>query len=108
MMSLRKALRHMLVGALACASLAVAASVASAATVRVVSQTKTGTNIYSTIQGAVNAAQPSDWVLIEAGKYDESVLVTTPGLKIRGMNRNTVILDGKNEVAPGSGGRNGI
>jgi hypothetical protein len=79
---------------------------ASASTVRVVSTSKTGPNIYSTIQGAVNAAQTSDWVLIEPGTYDESVLVETPGIHIRGMNRNTVILDGQNLVTPG--GRNGI
>jgi hypothetical protein len=82
------------------------ASAASAATVRVVSKTKSGTNIYGTIQGAVNAASPGDWVLIEPGEYDESVLVETPGLKIRGMNRNTVIVDGQNESL--AGGRNGI
>jgi hypothetical protein len=99
-------LRHALALALAVALSAAATSAASAATVHVVSKTKSGPNIYSTIQGAVNAAKASDWVLIEPGKYDESVLVETPGLHIRGMNRNTVILDGNHEVA--SGGRNGI
>jgi hypothetical protein len=94
------------VAALATVAFALAAAAASAKTVRVVSQTKTGTNIYPTIQGAVNAASPGDWVLIEPGKYDESVLVETPGLKIRGMDRNSVILDGLNE--PGPEGRNGI
>src|SRR5438270_6062180 len=82
------------------------ASAASATTVRVVSTTKSGPNVYPTIQGAVDAAKSSDWVLIEPGKYDESVLVQTPGVHIRGMNRNTVLLDGRNEVSPG--GRNGI
>jgi hypothetical protein len=104
--TIRPRTRLALAGALALGLFAVAASTASAATVRVVSKTKSGPNIYSTIQGAVNAANPSDWVLIEPGKYDESVLVETPGLHIRGLNRNTVILDGLNEVA--SGGRNGI
>jgi len=75
-------------------------------TVRIVSHTKSGANVYSTIQGAVNAAQPSDWILIEPGEYDESVLVTTPGIHIRGMDRNAVILDGRNETS--SEGRNGI
>jgi hypothetical protein len=92
--------------ALVLGALWAAASAASAATVRVVSKTKSGTNIYSTIQGAVNAAKAGDWVLIEPGEYAESVLVQTPGLHIRGMNRNTVILDGKHEDVPG--GRNGI
>jgi hypothetical protein len=97
---------HVLAVALVVALSCVATAVASAATTRVVSKTKSGANIYSTIQGAVNAANPSDWVLIEPGVYDEAVKVETPGLHIRGMNRNTVILDGQNEVA--SGGRNGI
>jgi hypothetical protein len=95
--------------ALACALfLALSAAVAAAApaTVRVVSKTKSGPNTYKTIQAAVNAASPNDWVLIEPGEYDESVLVETPGLHIRGLNRNTVIVDGQNESVPG--GRNGI
>jgi hypothetical protein len=79
---------------------------AASATVRIVSKTKSGTNIYPTIQGAVNAASAGDWVLIEPGTYAEAVKVQTPNLHIRGMNRNTVILDGQNEVVPG--GRNGI
>ena len=98
--------RHIVAGALVMALFGVAASAASAATTRVVSKTKSGANIYSTIQGAVNAAAPGDWVLIEPGVYAESVLVEKPGLHIRGMNRNTVILDGQNETSPG--GRNGI
>ncbi len=93
------------------AALAVTGALASSAsatqgTVRVVSKTKSGANIYPTIQAAVNAANPSDWVLIEPGEYDESVLVQTPGLHIRGLDRNAVIIDGQNEEAPG--GRNGI
>jgi hypothetical protein len=99
-------LRHALVAAFALALLGAATSDASAGTARVVSKTKSGPNIYSTIQGAVNASSPSDWVLIEPGKYDESVLVETSGLHIRGMNRNTVIVDGLHEVSPE--GRNGI
>ena len=92
--------------ALLTALLTAGVSAASQGTVRVVSKTKSGPDVYSTIQSAVNAAQPSDWVLIEPGEYDESVRVETPGLHIRGMNRNTVVVDGKNEVSPG--GRNGI
>jgi hypothetical protein len=92
--------------ALLAALVTAAGSAASQATVRVVSKTKSGPNVYPTIQDAVNAAQPSDWVLVEPGEYDESVRVETPGLHIRGLNRNTVILDGQHEVRPG--GRNGI
>ena len=66
---------------------------------------------YRTIQAAVNAAKPGDWILIApgdyktrsgrrpttghpAGDFPAGILVTTPGLRLRGMNRNTVIVDG--------------
>lgn len=68
------------------------------------------TTYYTTIQAAVNATRANygDWVLIEPGIYDEEVVVTKAhsGIHIRGMNRNTVIMDGKGEAAPG--GSNGI
>jgi hypothetical protein len=56
---------------------------------------------FPTIQSAVNASKPGDWVLIEPGVYHEAVVVRTPGLHIRGMNRNTVIVDGRHMVANG-------
>src|SRR3984893_6673731 len=67
---------------------------------------------YSSSQAAVDAARPGDWVLIGPGDYHETgnrvpagavagdltagaaVLVTTPGIWIRGMDRNAVVLDG--------------
>ena len=57
----------------------------------------------STIQGAVNQTVAGDWVLIEPGTYDEEVTVTTAhsGIWIRGMNRNTVIVDGRHKVGNG-------
>jgi hypothetical protein len=82
---------------------------------------------YSTIQAAVNAARPGDWILIAPGDYHESgapnagVLITTPGIHLRGMIRNGVIVDGTNagfgtcsadsaaqNYGPGGSGRNGI
>jgi|SRR5579884_535018 len=68
---------------------------------------------YRTIQAAVNAAKPGDWILIGPGDYKTTssrapsgaadhpagVLITKPNLKLRGMNRNTVIVDG---TKPGS------
>ncbi len=80
---------------------------------------------HSSIQAAVNAAAPGDWILIAPGDYHETgspnaaVLITTPGLHLRGLDRNGVIVDG---TLPGaapcssaaadqaltSGGRNGI
>ena len=61
-----------------------------------------------TIQEAVNASKPRDWILIEPGVYDEEVRVTYThhNIWIRGMNRNTVIVDGQNKPKPE--GSNGI
>jgi hypothetical protein len=80
---------------------------------------------FQTIQAAVNAAQPGDWILIGPGDYHEQgastagVLVTTPNIHLRGMDRNRVIVDGTTPGAPacssdpalqdfGPSGRNGI
>ncbi len=56
---------------------------------------------YPTISDAVDAADPGDLVLIEPGIYPEQVDVTTPGLVIRGTDRNEVIIDGGFERANG-------
>jgi hypothetical protein len=80
-------------------------------------QGKKGT--YTTIQAAVDAAKPGDWILIGPGDYHEAadhehaptaaelagggvagVLVTTPNLHLRGMNRGTVVVDGDKAGAP--------
>ncbi len=50
---------------------------------------------YPTVQAAVDAAEPGDLVLIEPGVYREKVTVTTPGLVLRGTDRNEVIIDGE-------------
>ncbi|MGZ4351090.1 MAG: hypothetical protein ACXVRX_11275 [Solirubrobacteraceae bacterium] len=69
---------------------------------------------FTSIQAAVDAAKPGDWILIAPGDYKTShisvprgaakfpaaVLITTPNLHIRGMNRRTVVVDG---TRPGSG-----
>jgi hypothetical protein len=72
---------------------------------------------YKTIQSAVDAASPGDWILIAPGDYKEkrttvpggakgddragaAVLVTTPGIHIRGMDRNGVVLDGTKPGTP--------
>ncbi len=68
------------------------------------------TSYFSTIQAAVNNTRKNagDWVLIEPGTYEEEVKVTKKhsNIHIRGMNRNTVILDGSNISNPH--GANGI
>lgn len=54
-----------------------------------------------TIQAAVDAAQPGDLVLISPGTYREAVDVTTDEITIRGLDRNTVVLDGNFELDNG-------
>jgi hypothetical protein len=56
---------------------------------------------YPTIQNGVDAANPGDLVLIDKGEYTESVFVTTPSITLRGVDRNTVVLDGKFELGTG-------
>src|SRR5271167_1347964 len=63
---------------------------------------------YESIQAAVEAARPGDWILVGPGDYKTTssrapagrsdtpagVLITTPRVYLRGMNRDTVIVDG--------------
>jgi pectin methylesterase-like acyl-CoA thioesterase len=57
---------------------------------------------YSTIQEAVNAAHPGDWILVAPGTYHDKgsdlagVLITTPGIHLRGLDRNGVVVDETN------------
>ena len=69
---------------------------------------------YTSIQAAINAAAPGDWILVAPGDYKTSssstpkgapdtpagVLITTPRIHLRGMNRNTVIVDGTKPGSP--------
>jgi hypothetical protein len=65
---------------------------------------------YTSVQKAVLAAHAGDWVLVGPGDYKENgyagadepagVLITTPGLHLRGMNRNTVVIDGTKPGSP--------
>lgn len=50
---------------------------------------------HATIQSAVDAAAPGDLVLVDRGVYPEQVTVTTPGLVIRGVDRNETVIDGE-------------
>jgi hypothetical protein len=56
---------------------------------------------FSTIQKAVDAAKPGDLILIKPGTYNEAVQVSTDNLTIRGLDRNTVVLDGKFQLDNG-------
>ena len=73
---------------------------------------------YSSIQAAVNAANKGDWILVAPGDYHETddissppppsqasigwfggVDIETSDIHLRGMNRNSVIVDGTNATA---------
>jgi hypothetical protein len=68
---------------------------------------------YRTIQSAVDAARPGDWILVGPGDYHETadesgrpinpkdgqmggVYIHKSGITLRGMDRNSVIVDGTN------------
>jgi hypothetical protein len=72
---------------------------------------------FSSIQAAVNAAKPGAWILVAPGDYHEtddlthppstyangrfgSVFIHTPDIHLRGMNRNTVVVDGTKPGSP--------
>lgn len=55
----------------------------------------------TTIQGAVDLAEPGGLVLIAPAVYREAVVVRTPFLTIRGLDRNRTVLDGGFELATG-------
>lgn len=56
---------------------------------------------HKTIQKAVDAAKPGDVVLVSPGVYKEQVTVTTDDVTIRGLDRNTTIVDGEFKRAMG-------
>jgi len=65
---------------------------------------------YRSVQAAVRAAKPGDWVLVGPGDYKENgykgepepagVLITTPWVHLRGMDRNRVVIDGTKRGSP--------
>ena len=84
---------------------------------------------HASIQGAVDAAKTGDWVLVGPGDYHEQgvsgasepagVLIRTPWIHLRGLDRNRVLVDGTKPGAPACsgqaadqqftpGGRNGV
>jgi len=90
---------------------------------------------FKSIQAAVDAARPGDWILIAPGDYKTrssrhpagrpdlpaGVLIIKRNIRLRGMNRNTVIVDGtkshsprcaraasNQNLGPGGSGLNGI
>jgi hypothetical protein len=65
---------------------------------------------YTTIQAAVNHAKPGDWILVGPGDYKAQgnpkavepagVLITTRDIHLRGMNRDSVVIDGTRKGTP--------
>ena len=69
---------------------------------------------YTSVQAAVNAAAPGDWILVAPGDYKTTsitspkgepdmpagVMIATADLHLRGMNRNTVVIDGTKPGSP--------
>jgi len=69
---------------------------------------------FTSIEAAVDAAKPGDWILIAPGDYKTSssrapagapdspagILISKPRLYLRGMNRNTVVIDGTKPGSP--------
>jgi hypothetical protein len=69
---------------------------------------------YSSIQAAVDAAQPGDTILVGPGDYKTTgssapsaasdtpaaVLITTPNVTLRGMDRGGVVVDGTKPGSP--------
>jgi hypothetical protein len=86
--------------ALTLATLLLAAASASARVLIVTKRHATYPH-FTTIQAAVNAAHAGDWILIDRGVYVGPVRISKPRLHLRGINRNTVIVDGRHHDGNG-------
>ena len=95
------ALRRFAAVLLAATVVLAAGAAAAPARVLIVTQRHVPYPHYTSIQTAVNAAHPHDWILIAPGVYSGAVRIKTPDLHLRGMNRNQVILDGRHHVGNG-------
>jgi len=56
---------------------------------------------FPTVQAAVDGSGEGDLVLIDKGTYNEAVVVRVPDITIRGVDRNEVVFDGKDEIENG-------
>jgi hypothetical protein len=86
---------------IAAALLSLALSGTAAARVLIVTKRNVRYRHFSSIQAAVNAAHPGDWILIDRGVYIGPVVIKKARLHLRGMNRNGVIVDGRHRAANG-------
>lgn len=83
------------------AAIMLLAAASASARVLIVTHRSVAYRHYTSIQAAVNAAHPGDWILIARGVYVGPVVIRTPRLHLRGMNRNQVIIDGRHRVGNG-------
>jgi hypothetical protein len=97
-----------------CIIAALAAAGPAAAAIRRVGTYNAVKGGYKTIQAAVTASKPGDWILIGPGDYKEqatsvptgadgagaALVIQQAGLHIRGMDRNGVVLDGTKPKTP--------
>jgi hypothetical protein len=88
------------VALIALAALLLGAATASAR-VLIVTQRSVSYPHFSRIQAAVNAARAGDWILIDRGVYVGPVVIRTPRLHLRGLDRNRVVIDGRHRVGNG-------
>jgi hypothetical protein len=56
---------------------------------------------FGTIKDALDVASPGNWILIQPGIYHEAVEITVPGIHLRGMDRNGVVIDGQHRAGNG-------
>jgi hypothetical protein len=77
------------------------AAASASARVLIVTQRHVSYPHDTTIQAAVSAAHPGDWILIDRGVYFGTVRISKPRVHLRGINRNGVILDGRHKVGNG-------
>jgi hypothetical protein len=78
-----------------------AAAAGASARVLIVTKRHVSYTHYTTIQAAVRAARLGDWILIDRGVYTGTVVIRTPWLHVRGIDRNGVILDGRHHAGNG-------
>jgi hypothetical protein len=88
-----------LTGALMLALAATAA--AASARVLVVTHRHVSYPHYPSIQSAVDASRAGDWILIDRGVYVGPVRIATPRLHLRGVDRNGVVVDGRDRAGNG-------
>jgi hypothetical protein len=80
---------------LALLAVAAPAPAGASAAVHVVTHRPVAGPHVGSIQAAVRAARPGDWILIDRGVYTGQVVIRKDRLHLRGLDRNRVVLDGR-------------